>query len=85
MAWDGALFEAECDPGGSGGVEAGGGGGGSRDWVLNLLSQELESQIADQRGDDGDGEVRWGDDVAEGGDQSSAALVGGFEVAHQEV
>ena len=52
---------------------------------LQLLSQVMKHAMPDQRGNDGDGEIRGRKDIAEGMGQSFPLAVGPSELSHQEV
>ena len=45
----------------------------------------FEDDVADEGGDDADGEVGKGEDVVEGGGEGFAGGIGAVELAHQEV
>jgi hypothetical protein len=52
---------------------------------LEFLAQVFEDKIADQCGDNGDGEVGNSEDVDQSHCQSLAVTVGGGELAHQQI
>jgi len=52
---------------------------------LGAFAQMLEDDVADGRGDDGDGEILDGEDVVEGDGEGLASAVGAVEFAHEEV
>ena len=52
---------------------------------LQFLAQVFKDQVADERGDESDGEVRGGEDVRQSRRQRLAAAVGRGKFTHQQV
>jgi len=53
--------------------------------ALELLAEVFEDDVADDGGEDGDGEVLAGDDVVQGEGEGLASAVGAVELSHEEV
>ena len=52
---------------------------------LEFSAEELEDNVADEGGEDGDGEVGEGEDVGQGEGEGLAVAGGAVELAHEEV
>ena len=53
--------------------------------LLQLFPKIMKHTMPDQRGNDGDGEIGEGKDIAEGMGQSFTMCIGRSEFSHQEV
>jgi len=56
-----------------------------QDAGLEFFAEEFEEEVADERGDDGDGEVGEGEDVVEGEGEGFAVAGGAVEFSHEEI